>query len=148
MPSTAARTIGALPAWVPTPPHADALDETQVHVGIGVMATLLTAAVVDGWRTAGRGRLYQDVQLTFGLHGFGHLAAAALSRGYSSGVATSPTVVLPQLWWARRRLRDARVPDASSLARGAVLLGSWVVAAHTIGHAASTRGKRRTEASR
>ena len=49
---------------------------------------------------------------------------------------------------ARRRLRDAGIPDASSLARGAVLLGSWVVAAHTIGHAASTRSKRRTEASR
>lgn len=61
-------------------------------------------------RTRGRGALYQDVQLAFGAHGFGHLAAALALGRYASGVATSPTVVLPQWWWAASRLRRAGVP--------------------------------------
>ena len=65
------------------------------------------------------------------------MAAALLTRGYTPGVATSPTVVLPVWWWARSRLRRAGVPDRSSLPRAALVVGSWLVLAHTLGACAA-----------
>lgn len=114
----------------------------HVQVGVGVMGLLYGAAVVDGIRTRGRGRLYQDVQLAFGAHGLGHLAASALRRGYTTGVATSPTVVLPQWWWASRRLRAAGVPRTCHPLRSALVTGSWLALAHAVG-ALAARGDQR-----
>jgi hypothetical protein len=35
-----------------------------------------------------------------------------VTGGYTPGVVTAPTVVLPFTWWARRALRRAGVPQA------------------------------------
>lgn len=123
------------------------LAQTHVRVGVATMGALYTAAVVDGIRTRGRGWLYQDVQLTFGAHGFGHLAGSALAGRYTTGVATSPTVVLPQWWWATRRLRRAGVPNTARPLRAAVLTGGWLAVAHAVGAVASgtTRPRRNDE---
>lgn len=114
--------------------------QRHVDVGISVMGLLYTAAVVDGIRSRGRGWLYQDVQTAFGAHGWGHLIGAAVSGGYVTGVLTSPTVVLPQWWWARRRLRAAGVPTTSHPLRAAAVCGAWLLAAHALGVAASRTG--------
>lgn len=113
------------------------LSQRHVTVGVSVMGTLYAAAAVEGIRTAGRGRLYQDVQLAFGAHGFGHLGAAALIRGYVSGVATSPSVVLPQWWWAASKLRRAGVQNTADPRRAVLLVGSWLMGAHALGTVAA-----------
>ncbi|WP_336250124.1 HXXEE domain-containing protein [Stomatohabitans albus] len=113
--------------------------QRHVNVGVSVIGLLLAVAVIDGIRSRGRGWLYQDVQMAFGAHGWGHLLSAMVSRGYVTGVLTSPTVVLPQWWWARRRLRAAGVPTTSRPLRAAGLCGAGLLAAHALGIAASRR---------
>lgn len=66
-----------------TMPRTTGLPPAHVRVGVGVMGMLLSAAVVDGIRTRGCGRLYQDVQLVFGAHGLGHIATALLAKAVS-----------------------------------------------------------------
>lgn len=122
---------------------ASRVDQRHVDVAISVMGLLYLAAAIDGWRSAGRGRLFHDVQLVFGLHGFGHVASAIATRGYTTGVATSPTVVLPQWWWARSRLARAGVPDASRLGRALAIVGAWLAVSHAIGALASRRARPR-----
>lgn len=142
---TMAATTGDVIARLPAPlrHRLAGVSPSQRHVAVGVavVALLYSAAAVDGVRTAGRGRLYQDIQRVFGLHGYFHVAASLLTRGYTSGVATSPTVVLPVWWWARRRLRDAGVPDVSHLPRAIAVLGGWLLAAHACGAAAGRLGE-------
>jgi hypothetical protein len=50
-----------------------------------------------------------------GLHGLGHIGISLLVRGYTSGVATAPTVVIPFCLWATRALRQAGVSNRRSL---------------------------------
>lgn len=115
------------------------LSQTHVRVGVATMGVLLAAGTVDGIRTRGRGWLYQDIQLVFGAHGFGHLAGSLLMRRYTTGVVTSPTVVLPQWWWATRRLRAAGVPRTARPVRAVAIVGGWLVASHALGFLASKR---------
>lgn len=121
------------------------ISQTHVRVGIATMGVLYGAAVVDGIRTRGRGWLYQDVQLAFGAHGFGHLAGSALTGRYTTGVATSPTVVLPQWWWAMRRLRRAGVPGVARPLRAAALTGGWLAVAHAAGALSASRNHTKEE---
>ena len=109
------------------------LPQRHVEVAVAAMGLLCGAAVVDGWRTAGAGRLYQDVQLVFGLHGYVHVAESLVTRSYASGVLTSPTVVIPQGLWARSRLARVGVPTTSRPLRAAVLVGGWLAVAHALG---------------
>lgn len=132
MAATTPATLGRLPGWVPVPAGMRGADQRHINIAVALMGTLYTAAVIDGIASAGRGRLYQDVQLAFGAHGFAHLAASAASRAYTSGVVTSPLVVLPQWWAARRVLRRHQVPTTSQPLRAALLVGGWLLAAHAI----------------
>lgn len=109
------------------------ITQSAVNVAIAVMGLLYAAAVIDGIVTRGRGRLYQDVQLVFGLHGFTHIAASLGTRGYTTGVLTAPTVVIPQWLWARRELQRAGVPRSGRCTRAFPLVASWLVAAHALG---------------
>lgn len=64
------------------------------------------------------------------------------TRGYTTGVATSPTVVLPQLWCAARALRRAGVPRTARPLRAAALVGGWLALSHAVGAAVSAAGRR------
>ena len=146
MSATMAGTLARLPAPLRrlAGPRLGALTVSRRHVQVAVpvMGLLFGAAALDGVRTAGRGWFYQDAQRLFGLHAYGHMAAALLTRGYASGAATSPTVVLPVWWWARSRLRRAGVPDRSSLPRAVLVVGSWLVLSHALGACAAARESR------
>lgn len=142
MAATAPQTIERLGLSRRTPAALHRPSQRHVDVGIATMGPLCAAAAIDGVRTRGQGWLYQDVQLVFGVHGWGHLAAAAASGGYVTGVATSPTVVLPQWWWARRRLRRAGVADNARPVRAVALCGGWLLAAHGLSLAATRREQR------
>lgn len=65
-----------------------------------------------------------------GLHGLGHLAASLLTRGYTSGVATTPLVL--RFWlWATRALDEARVPNRRSLPAAIALLAGSLAVGHS-----------------
>lgn len=127
------KTLAALPSWVRVPSWCRRVDQRHVNVAIAMMGGLCAAAVVDGVRTRGRGRLYQDFQWVFGLHGFGHLAMAAVTRGYTTGSATSLPVVLPQLAYAVRALRAGGVPSTVKPLRALYVTGGWLAVSHATG---------------
>jgi Major Facilitator Superfamily len=90
---------------------------------------VVAATTVRGYCTRGRSALYQNTLLGFGLHGLGHPTMSLLARGYTSGVATAPTVVIPFWLWATRALQQAGVPNRRSLpAAIAVVAGSLALA--------------------
>ncbi|MGR6965805.1 HXXEE domain-containing protein [Geodermatophilus sp. URMC 61] len=112
---------------------------------IGVMACVMGTAAARGASTGGASPLFQATLAGFGLHAVPHLASAAVTRGYTPGVLTAPTVVAPFALWARRRLRRAVVPTAP-VPPGAPLLVPLVVGgAHVVASAlvrARTRRRR------
>ncbi|MCF3102221.1 HXXEE domain-containing protein [Streptomyces roseoverticillatus] len=91
------------------------MEVTQPHVNtaIGLMALLMAAAAADGARTRGRSAFFRTALTGFGLHGLVHMAQAAAYRGYTPGVATSPTIVIPYSIWALTHLRRAGLQPAS-----------------------------------
>lgn len=108
------------------------VSQSETTVAICLVGVLVTIAAADGYRSRGRGRLYQNVQLVFGMHGFTHIAASLITRGYTSGVTTSPTVVIPQLLWARHMLRASGVPWVGSLRHGLPVVLAWLLMSHAI----------------
>jgi hypothetical protein len=89
----------------------DGLSRQHIYVAISLMGAYIAAASALGVRSRGRSRLFRGVLLAFGLHGFGHIAATAALRQYTSGVATSPTIVIPYWLWARRQLAREGIAD-------------------------------------
>ncbi|MGI5127211.1 HXXEE domain-containing protein [Pseudonocardia sp. CA-107938] len=88
-------------------------DQTHTAVAIALMGGLVAAAAAAGERTEGRSPFFQAALLGFGAHAVvPHLAGAAVTGGYTPGLGTAPTVVLPFTWWARRQLRKAGVEPA------------------------------------
>ncbi len=85
------------------------VSDAEVHLGITLVGVLVAAAATVGVGTGGRSRFFQGVLAAFGLHGFGHLALSAAFQGYTPGVATSPTIVIPYSLWALRALGRAGV---------------------------------------
>jgi len=119
--------------WVPDRmwQRAD-LSQREVNTAIGLMGAVVAAAAADGARTGGRSPFFGAVLVGFGLHGVVHLAQSAAYGGYTPGVATSPTVVIPYSLWALHRLRAAGVPAGGgrALAAGAAFLPVAVVGVH------------------
>ncbi|WP_203231377.1 HXXEE domain-containing protein [Nocardioides caldifontis] len=114
-------------AWVP-PAVWRRMSVTQEHatLAIAVMGGVMASASASGARTGGRSPWFQAVLAGFGLHAVPHVASAALTRGYTPGVVTAPTVVGPFALWAWRELRRAGVPIAT-IPPAAVVLGPAVV---------------------
>ena len=118
--------------------QAEAVDEREFAVSVGLMAAVVTAASAAGQLTGGRSAFYQAALNGFGLHGLVHLAQAAAVRGYTPGSATSPLLVVPFTLWARGRLRRAGVLRPTRPRDAAV--GLAVAAAATVAtHAAARR---------
>lgn len=82
---------------------------TETYLAIALVGTVVAAAAAAGARSHGRSEVYQQVLMGFGLHGLGHLAQAAVFRGYTPGVVTAVGIVIPYSSWAWRRLRVAGV---------------------------------------
>jgi hypothetical protein len=119
-----------LPDWVPVPASIrQGLTTRYLATGIATIGLIVAAAAARGYRTQGRSAFYQNALLAFGLHGFGHLAVSLLTRGYTSGVATAPLVVL--FWvWATRTLAQAGVPNRRSLPAAIALLAGSLAVGH------------------
>ncbi|WP_223190957.1 HXXEE domain-containing protein, partial [Nonomuraea terrae] len=124
--------------WVPW----ERLDLPQRHVNtaIGLMGGVIAGAAAMGARTGGRSATFQAALAGFGVHGVGHLAQAAVTRGYTPGAVTAPLVVIPYALWAWRRLREAGVPTsagpstATALAAFPLVLGGVHALAHVLTH--------------
>lgn len=121
-----ADALARIPAWVPLPPELRTRGFSQAHVStaIGVMGVVMAGCSVLGARTGFRDPVSRAVLDGFGVHGFGHIAASIAQRGYTTGVLTSPTVVIPFWWWASRQLRaDGVAPQSGSVAAGCATAG-------------------------
>lgn len=120
MAPTSRRALARVPEWVPVPDdlRTRGVSQTHVNVGIGIMSALVATAAVAGVRTQGRSAWFRGGLLAFGAHGFTHLATSIAAREYTTGVATSPTIVIPFWLWARGALRrnGVREHDAMSTA--------------------------------
>jgi hypothetical protein len=124
--------VTRLPDWIPMPASIRQRGFTARYVATGVPAVglIVAAAAVRGYRTQGRSAFYQNALLGFGLHGFGHIGMSLLARGYTSGVATAPTVVVPFWLWATRALQQAGVPNRRSFAAAIALLAASLAGGH------------------
>ena len=138
--ANARRLAARAPGWLPIPAdiRADGPRPEQIRLGMLIMGVLMGAAAVDGVRTRGRSRVFRAVLNGFGWHGVGHVAASVAVRGYTTGVVTSPTVVIPFWLWATRVLRAEGVsarrrPTWGTLAAGPAILGAHVVSRRVLG---------------
>jgi Protein of unknown function with HXXEE motif len=110
-----------MPSWVPIPDDVrhHGLAQQHVQLAIALMGTYVAAVSAVGVRSRGRSHLFRGGLLAFGLHGFGHIGVTAAVRQYSSGVATSPTIVIPYWLWARRALAREGLSDGDGTAQWA-----------------------------
>jgi len=107
----------------------------QAGVAIGAMGVLVAVAARRGERTGGRDGLYQAVTAGLQAHVLTHVATSAFLRGYSTGVVTAVTVLLPQTISARRRERAVGVlrPGPVPYLRGVAVLVPTTVACQALG---------------
>jgi hypothetical protein len=74
----------------------------------------------------------KNALLGFGLHGFGHIGISVLTHGYTSGVATSPTIVIPFWLWATQVLNQAGVPNRRSIPAAIALAAGSIASGHLV----------------
>jgi hypothetical protein len=131
MSDTSRTLLQQLPDWMPVPGsiREQGLTTRYLATGIATIGLIVAAAAIRGYRTQGRSAFYQNTLLAFGLHGLGHLALSLLTRGYTSGVATAPMVLLFWLW-ATKALGQAGVPKRRSLPVAIALLAGSLAAGH------------------
>ncbi|WP_436739453.1 HXXEE domain-containing protein [Streptomyces sp. BBFR102] len=99
------------------------MDTRRFALAVAGVGLVVAAAAAEGRRTGGRPAAYQSVRDGFGLHGLVHLAQAALVRGCTPGVATTPLLGIPDTLAARARLRHAGVPRPTRSGDAALALG-------------------------
>lgn len=133
MVDTSTRLRRDRPQWLPEPPWGSRPPRSQAYLNAGVaaMGSLIAAAAYRGYRTRGDSSFFQNALLAFGVHGIGHTAASLVLRRYTSGVATSPTVVIPYWLWATKVLQDNGVPEHRSV----VASVGWAVVGFGTAHA-------------
>ena len=95
------------------------------------MGSFVGVAAARGARTDGASPLFQATLAGFGVHAVPHVASAVVTRGYTPGVLTAPTVVAPFAVWARSQLGQAEVPVAPVPPAAALLGPAAIAAAHT-----------------
>lgn len=116
------RVVAArIPDWVPIPDDVRraGLSQQHVNLSISLVGAYLAGVCAVGVRSQGRSRLFRSALLGFGLHGFGHIGATVAMRQYTTGVATSPTIVIPYWLWSRRALAREGLSDREGTARWA-----------------------------
>ncbi len=119
------KLLPQLPRWVPilvtSRIRNEGMAQKHVNTALAIMAVLVAIVSAQGVRTQGRSALFRGAVLIFGVHGFTHIASTIATRGYTSGVVTSPVVVI--LYWlhARRVLREHGLKDNDPPATRAAL---------------------------
>jgi|ERR687897_825785 hypothetical protein len=121
MRETSRLVAARMPDWVPIPDDVrqNGLSQQHVNLGISLMGAYIAGVSAVGVRSRGRSRLFRSVLLGFGLHGLVHIGASTALRQYTTGVATSPTIVIPYWLWARRALAREGLSDREGTARWA-----------------------------
>lgn len=119
------RLLPQLPRWVPLPVtdqiRNEGMSQKHVNTALAMMAVLVAITSAQGIRTQGRSALFRGSVLAFGVHGFTHIASVIVMRGYTSGVVTSPVIVIPYWLHARRVLREHGLRDNDRAATRAAL---------------------------
>ena len=92
MAPTSREVFSGLPEQLPIPEES-------------AMGAVVAASAASGVRSGGRSTLFRGGLLAFGLHGFTHIASCLVAGRYTTGVVTSPLVVIPYWLWARRVLK-------------------------------------------
>lgn len=114
-----------LPRWLPIPVtnriRNEGMSQKHVNTGLAIMAVLVAIVSAQGVRTQGRSALFRGAVLVFGVHGFTHIASTVMMRSYTSGVVTSPVIVIPYWLYARRVLREHGLKDNDPPATRAAL---------------------------
>jgi len=108
MAPTSREVFSGLPEQLPIPEEFRARGISQVHVNLAMsaMGAVVAASAASGVRSGGRSTLFRGGLLAFGLHGFTHIASCLVAGRYTTGVVTSPLVVIPYWLWARRVLKQ------------------------------------------
>lgn len=138
MSRTSAWTLRRLPIGrvLPADFPARGLSQRHVNLTIAMMGGVVASACVSGARSDGRSAWFRGGLLAFGLHGFGHLAMSVKAHGYTTGVLTAPTFVIPTWLWGRRILTRRGLSDHDPSAVVAAFLAlATIPAAHTVAHA-------------
>jgi Protein of unknown function with HXXEE motif len=132
MSHTSRTLMTRLPDSMPLPAsmRQHGLTTRYLTTAIPAVGLVVAAASVRGYRTQGRSAFYQNTLLGFGLHGLGHIGVSLLTGGYTSGVATSPTVVVAFWLWATRALQQAGVPSRRSLPAAIALVAGSLAGGH------------------
>jgi hypothetical protein len=126
--------VTRLPSSLPVPASVrdHGFTDHYVATGVATVGLVIAAAAVRGYRTQGRSAFYQTALLGFGLHGFGHIGMSLLTLDYVSGVATSPTIVIPFWLWATRVLDHAGVPNRRSIPAAIALTAGSIASGHLV----------------
>lgn len=97
MRTTSRRVLQRSPRWVPLPPELErrGISQAQVNLTVALMAPVVAAAAWRGAVTECRSPFFRGAVLGFGFHGLAHLAGSFVAQGYTTGLLTTPTVVLP-----------------------------------------------------
>lgn len=108
MAPTSREVFSGLPEQLPIPEEFRERGISQVHVNLAMsaMGAVVAASAASGVRSGGRSTLFRGGLLAFGLHGFTHIASCLVAGRYTTGVVTSPLVVIPYWLWARRVLKQ------------------------------------------
>jgi hypothetical protein len=121
MRETSRAVAARMPGWVPIPDDVrqDGLSRQHVNLAISLMGAYVAAVSAVGVRSRGRSPIFRGGLLAFGLHGFGHIGLTAALRQYTTGVATSATIVIPYWLSARRALAREGLSSRDGTARWA-----------------------------
>lgn len=130
MAATSRRALRSAPHVLPIPePFRDrGISQTHVNLAVVLMAIPVAAASIQGVRTDGRSRCFRGAVLAFGLHGFSHLGNSVMMRGYTTGVATTPVIVIPYWLFAWNALRRRALGDIDPVTAGVALAALPVTA--------------------
>lgn len=124
------------------------MGKRESWTAVGLMGVVVAAASWRGARSDGRSGSYRAVVAGLEGHVYTHLAASAVHRGYTAGVATAVPVMLPGAVFARRELQRAGIPlRIRDYAVGASLLVPCAIISHVVARLAPPRRRNKKEAS-
>lgn len=107
------------------------MTHAQSWAAVGMAGTVIATACIRGARTRGRSSLYRAVVAGLESHVATHVGMSLLAGGYSAGVVTAVTVMLPGARYARSELaRQGVALTRRDTAMGLAILGPVALSAH------------------